>query len=303
MDTPHRWLVHLPGSDVGGLISCSRHLARILAGSSPRRRARHARSIPARVFRRLRCEGVYRDRYGGHLWDFQRQHDPHGTSRVGLPRTPPRHRGSQRRGGGCRQRGATGIWVKDGHDSGENLVREALHPAADLVAGTPAIPGHLPGLDESFDAMFLIGFHARMGTRHAHFDHTVNTAVIAEVRLNGTAVGEIGIYAAEAGRRGVPVTLVTGDAAATCEARDLLGAIETVAVKDGLGRFSARVPAPESIYPRIRDAAAQALQTETAVPWVLPPPITVAVDFLRSAEADMAEMVPGTDGTDERANS
>jgi D-aminopeptidase len=29
-------------------------------------------------------------------------------------------------------------------------------------------------------------------------------------------------------------------------------------------------------------------------PWALEPPYTVAVDFLRSAEADMAEFVPGS---------
>jgi D-amino peptidase len=188
--------------------------------------------------------------------------------------------------------GARRVWVKDGHDAGENLVREELHPAADLLSGTMAVPGFMPGLDTSFDALFLIGFHARMGTGAAHFDHTVSTATISEIRLNGTPVGEIGIYAAYAGFQNVPTVFVTGDTAGVQEALDLFGPAETVAVKQGLGRFSARVPAPEEIRPRIRSGAEQSLKAGGR-PWRPDTPLHFAVDFLRSAEADMAEMVPG----------
>lgn len=189
--------------------------------------------------------------------------------------------------------GAKRIWVKDGHDAGENLVREALNPKAELISGSSAVIGQLPGLDSSFDALFQMGFHARMGTPHAHFDHTISTACISEVRLNGVAVGEIGIYAAYAGFYGVPTTLITGDVAGVQEAIDLLGDMEAVAVKQGLGRFSARVKSPEETQPLIRAAAERALKTKRQ-PWRLKTPLHVAVDFLRSAEADMAEMTPGS---------
>jgi D-amino peptidase len=190
--------------------------------------------------------------------------------------------------------GAKRIWVKDGHDAGENLLRELLHPAAELLSGTYAIPGHMPGLDESFDAIFLIGFHAMMGTPLAHFDHTVSTATISEVRLNETPVGEIGIYSAYAGLFGVPVVFATGDRAGAQEAADLLGDIVTVSVKDGFGRFSARVPSSKVTRPQIRDGAERALKTGGTV-YRLDNPLTIEVDFLRSADADMAEMLPGAD--------
>jgi len=193
---------------------------------------------------------------------------------------------------GARAAGATRIWVKDGHDSGENLLSEALDPSAELLAGTPAVPGHMPGLDASFDTVMLVGFHARMGTPDAYLDHTVSTAAIGEVRVNGRALGEIGIYAANAGFYGVPVSLVTGDAAAVAEARELLGPIETVAVKHGLGRFSARVPSPERAHEQIR-AAAERAAASRGQPFTVDTPVRIAVDFLRSAEADMAAMMPG----------
>jgi D-amino peptidase len=187
--------------------------------------------------------------------------------------------------------GAGRIWIKDGHDAGENLVAEKVHSAAELISGSAAVAGQMPGLDRSFDAVFLIGFHARMGTTRAHFDHTITTTSVSEVRLNGTPVGEIGIYAAYAGIHGVPVTLVTGDFAATQEAQDLLGDVMTVSVKEGFGRFSARVLSPDEAHQRISSASQHAASMKRD-PWWLSAPVSVAVDFLRSADADMAEMVP-----------
>ena len=187
--------------------------------------------------------------------------------------------------------GATTVYVRDSHDSGENLVREDLHEAAELISGGLAIPRYVVGLDDSFDAVYLIGFHARMGTHLGHFDHTVTTASVSEVRLNGTPVGEIGLYGAYAGIHGVPVTMITGDAAAVREARELFGDVPGVSVKEGYGRFAARVPSAETTRPLILAAAEQAVRYEGR-PYRLETPVRADIDFLRSADADMAEMVP-----------
>jgi D-amino peptidase len=195
---------------------------------------------------------------------------------------------------GVRAAGARRIWVNDGHAGGDqqNVLIEELHAAAELVTGSGSVWSHMPGLDKTFGAVLLVGFHARMGTHRAQMDHTITTAAVHEVRLNGTPVGEIGIYAAYAGLHGIPVVLVTGDLAATREATALLGEITTVAVQEAYGRFSGRLLAPQEAHRRIRGAAAEALK-QGGRPWSLERPYTVAVDFLRSAEADMAEFVPG----------
>jgi D-amino peptidase len=194
--------------------------------------------------------------------------------------------------------GAARIYVRDSHDNGENLVREELHSAAELISGSAAVTPYLPDID-GFDAVFLMGFHARMGTHRGFYDHTVTTATISEIRLNGTPVGEIGLYGAYAGLRGIPVTLITGDVAAVAEARELFGPIQGVAVGEGYGRFAARLRAPEVTRPEIR-AAAEAALSDAGRPWRLGTPLHVGMDFLRSAEADMAEMVPGARRTSAR---
>jgi len=78
--------------------------------------------------------------------------------------------------------------------------------------------------------------------------HTVSGSSWWRLRFNGVEVGETGINAALCGTWGCPVVLVTGDEASCREGTALLGdGLTTVAVKKGLGRFSARqVPAPKA---------------------------------------------------------
>ena len=81
-----------------------------------------------------------------------------------------------------------------------------------------------------------------------------------QVRVNGVPFGEVGLNAALAGAFGVPVALVSGDRALATEARELLGdQVETVVVKEPLGRYSARSVAPIVARRRIHDGAKRAL--------------------------------------------
>ena len=74
--------------------------------------------------------------------------------------------------------GASSVLVKDGHDSGQNIRREDLDPRAELVTGNSVTVGLMPGLDSTYDKLFLMGFHAKMGTRFAQFDHTISTCLL-----------------------------------------------------------------------------------------------------------------------------
>tara|TARA_B100001964_G_scaffold20161_1_gene20464 strand:- start:2465 stop:3328 length:864 start_codon:yes stop_codon:yes gene_type:complete len=188
--------------------------------------------------------------------------------------------------------GASSVLVKDGHDSGQNIRREDLDPRAELLTGNSVTVGLMPGLDSTFDKLFLMGFHAKMGTRFAQFDHTISTATISNLSINNIVVGEIGIYGMYAGLRGVSVALTTGDGPAVDESQDLFGAHEGVRVKQGLGRFAVRTFNPAQVLTQITEGAKNAMDNG-APPIEVSLPVTISIDFLRSAEADMAEMVPG----------
>ena len=188
--------------------------------------------------------------------------------------------------------GATRIVVNDSHWFMRNLPPEELNPAAELVSGDPKPSSMVQGIDTGFDAALFIGYHARAGTRNAILDHTYADH-IHEVRLNGKPVGELGINAAFAGVHGVPVALVSGDAALAAEAKDLLGdAVETVVVKQAVSRHAAQSVAPTVACRMISEGVPAALKRRLR-PFVLPAPITVEVDFALTIHADMAELCPG----------
>jgi D-amino peptidase len=201
---------------------------------------------------------------------------------------------------GALEAGATAVLVNDSHWLMRNLLAEELHPAAELLSGGPKRLSMVEGIDGGFDAAMFIGYHARAGTHHATIDHTY-TSRVHEARLNGQPVGELALNAAMAGVHRVPVALVSGDQALAAEARALLGAeVETVVVKEAVGRFAARSLAPTVACDRIRTGAAKALRHRHA-PYTLSPPIRLEVDFAQTQMADMAELVPGSTRTGGRS--
>ncbi|HJR17791.1 MAG TPA: M55 family metallopeptidase [Gemmatimonadales bacterium] len=194
---------------------------------------------------------------------------------------------------GALEAGAKSILVNDSHWLMRNLLAEDLNPAAELLSGGPKRLSMVEGIDTGFDAAMFIGYHARAGTQNATIDHTY-TSRVYEARLNGEPVGELGLNAALAGVHGVAVALVSGDGALAAEARALLGdAVETVVVKDAVGRFAARSLAPSVACERIRQGAAAALSRKHS-PYTIPAPIRLEVDFALTQMADMAELVPGS---------
>jgi D-amino peptidase len=195
--------------------------------------------------------------------------------------------------------GAQRIVVNDSHGPMTNILIEDLNPAAELISGSTKPWGMMQGIGPDVDAVFLVGYHARAGTGAAVLAHTWSGAVIADVKLNDQLVGETGINAALAGAHQVPIVLVTGDQAVAAEAKDLLGEIETVAVKESISGSAARCLHPEVAQEQIRQAAERALGLKIA-PLVLEPPITLNLRFRRPVHADSAEMVPGANRLDGR---
>ena len=194
--------------------------------------------------------------------------------------------------------GAEQIIVNDSHAGMANILIEELNPAAQLISGSPKPFSMMQGIGPDVDGVFLVGYHAASGTGAAVLEHTWSGRLV-EVRLNDRMVGEMGLNAALAGAYGAPVLLVTGDRAIAEEARALLGEIETVAVKEGITRSAARCLHPEVARQRIRQAAERALSL-TIPPFVVLPPITLRIVFLRALHADMAALVPGSRQVDGR---
>jgi len=185
---------------------------------------------------------------------------------------------------GCLEAGATDILVVDGHGPGA-IDRRLLHPAARLLTGRPV--GYPFGCSEDFDVALVVGQHAKANTDGGHLCHTGSFRVEDQL-LNGISVGELGVNMLFAAYFGVPTVMVSGDEAVCREARELVAAVETAAVKEGVRRGSASGLteeenrhyngaaihlSPEVARERIRGAARKGIERRNEVGrfWLDPP--------------------------------
>jgi len=201
---------------------------------------------------------------------------------------------------GALDAGATDIVVRDGHDSARNILPDLLRPEAQLIREWNGPLSMMEGLDRTFDAVVFIGYHARAGTPDAVLKHTMSLQIY-DLILNGVRLPEAGWNAAIAGYFDVPVVFLSGDAAIVKQAKEILGEIETVAVKEGLGK-AAKMLAPAKSQELIQRGVASALKNLKAFkPYKPSPPYKLEVVFTDENLAKRASWVPGIVRTGERS--
>jgi D-amino peptidase len=202
---------------------------------------------------------------------------------------------------GCVEAGATEIVVCDAHDRGANLVCDGLPDCVQLASGSPNVLSMMHGIDETFAAALFVGYHAMAGTTGGVLDHTY-TYDIFRVRIDEfLEVGEIGINAALAGRFGVPVAFVSGDAVTAGEATELLPGVRTAVVKYGTTRTAARLLSPAVTRPAIRAGVAEALRAADRPAPIDFSGLPMRLTFQRTRACDSASRCPGVERVDARA--
>jgi len=194
---------------------------------------------------------------------------------------------------GAFEAGASEVVVNDSHGTMRNLIPEELHQDAKLITGSTKPLSMMQGIDRDFDAAFLVGYHARRGTLHGILDHTYSGATVSGFMINGQEFGETGMNALIAGSFDVPVVLVTGDSAVTSEAKNLLGNVETVTVKEAVSRWSAKCLHPNKAREAIKQGAISALKRRSEMrPFKLQPPYEMRLELMNAGMADIAELIP-----------
>lgn len=207
---------------------------------------------------------------------------------------------------GARAAGAGEVVVMDCHGAGgpwsfNSLIPEMLHPDCEYVVQTHWTE-YTAFLEEGCDAALFVGMHARAGSMLGVLNHTVSSETWQNLWFNGLLVGEVGINAALCGHWGCPVLMVTGDDAVCDEARELLGdGLTTVAVKTGLGRFSARQHPPRRAREMITEGARRALSDLGAVKSYDPGrPVEIRVEFQASEAFTSYARKSGCEPVDDR---
>jgi D-amino peptidase len=130
-----------------------------------------------------------------------------------------------------------------------------------------------------------------MNGQQGFLNHTFSSGMIAEMRLNGEKIGEIGIEILLAAYFGVPTAMVSGDAIACQEALDFLGfEIPVVVTKETPWRFTAINRPIQTVREELTEKARYALSILPKIPVkVMRPPFEITVRWMSVNSADDCE--------------
>jgi len=199
-----------------------------------------------------------------------------------------------------REAGVDQILVSDSHGNGQNLLIEQFPDDVMIVRSWPRELGMMHGIDETFDGVIFLGYHASTENTRGVRAHTMSSANVTSLRINGASMSEASMNAAIAGDFGVPVIMVSGDDVAVAETQVIIGDVEGAVVKWAAGFHSARTLTPaaarEEIRERTLDAMARLAEFE---PFVLEGPLDVDLGLKHYRPVELLAYLPSV----ERVNS
>jgi D-amino peptidase len=191
--------------------------------------------------------------------------------------------------------GATEVIVYDGHGWGRrNLLFEKLHPKAKLIRARVSSAGlNMAGFDESYDALFFVGWHSRASAPGV-LSHCLNSKAFTAWRVNGREVGEPELAAALAGEFQVPLVLFTGDDRSCEEVKAWCPECELVVTKYALDRYTAICLSRDETYTLIKQGAERAmLRRKEIPPFTFQKPVRIEADTVNDHIAQAIAEIPG----------
>jgi len=194
---------------------------------------------------------------------------------------------------GARDAGATEIVVSDSHGNGQNLLIDQFPDDITIIRAWPRPLMMMEGIDSTFSAAVFIGYHSGTANVRGVRAHTMSSATLTSVTLNGRQVPEGGINAAIAGHFGVPIVMVSGDDAAVAEVRTFTGDSEGAVVKRAISFHSAATLTPKAGQALIRARVKAGVERRTRItPHVLTGPVTADISFKHYRAAEILSYLP-----------
>jgi D-amino peptidase len=200
--------------------------------------------------------------------------------------------------GGALEAGASQVVVNDSHFTMTNILVEELHPGASLISGSNKLLCQMEGLDESFGGVFFVGYHEGDGQGDGVINHTLMSAAIRRVRIDGAVADEAMINARVASCFGVPVALLSGDDRVCAAAAAAFPGIEVAPVKRAIDRLSAEHRPVEAARDLIREKAAVAVGNLTnggLEPLDAGGPVRFELEFRTTSAAHICMLFPGVE--------
>jgi D-amino peptidase len=164
---------------------------------------------------------------------------------------------------GARRAGAREVVVEENHGVELlcNLLLDDIDPDVEVVRGAPR--GNfstLSAIDDSFDALFLVGHHGAAGDHPGICAHTISYGSYKRVRCNGVPISEGEIFATIAAAHGVPTALIASDDVTCARLAKFVPGIEQAVVKRALSMQGGVIVPPARAREIIAAAATRAME-------------------------------------------
>jgi len=195
---------------------------------------------------------------------------------------------------GAMKAGAKEIWIKDAHGTGRNILADDLPQTIKLVRGWSEHPYLMvQELDESFDALLMIGYHSFASSSSNPLSHTLSSSTFNYIKLNGEFASEFLIHSYAAATKGVPVTFISGDEGICIEANKVNKNIKTVAVNKGMGNSVISIH-PKLAVEKIKEGVESVLKGDINKCQIkLPEHFEMELSFRNHGRAYKASFYPG----------
>jgi len=184
------------------------------------------------------------------------------------------------------------ITINDAHTKMDNLILEGLPDNVELISGKPKPVSMVHGLDSSYSALFLIGYHSPAGSDRGVLAHTFNHS-FKTVKLNNQIVSEAQLNALYAGLNNVPVALATGDDFFCKYIENTFNNIQIVTTKYAISFNSARMRPKKEYYNDLKESIVKAINApEKWFLYKLTAPYKIEIEFKEKINAETCCYLP-----------
>ncbi|MCS5651443.1 MAG: M55 family metallopeptidase [Candidatus Marinimicrobia bacterium] len=197
---------------------------------------------------------------------------------------------------GALEAGAKEIWVKDAHYSGRNILAEILSKGVKLIRGWSGHPySMVQELDDSFDALMMVGYHSRAGQGGNPLAHTLSSSKLDSITINDRQTSEFFLHGNIAAKHGVPLVFLSGDVGLCEEVLEVSPSTTTVATMVGVGDSTISIQPQESLE-AIKTKVKSALSGKLSnCLWDHPKSFVVHIRFNKQQLAYRASHYPGAE--------
>ena len=197
---------------------------------------------------------------------------------------------------GALEAGAKEIWVKDAHYSGRNILAKILPKGVKLIRGWSGHPySMVQELDDSFDALMMVGYHSRAGQGGNPLAHTLSSSKLDSMTINDRQTSEFFLHGNIAAKHGVPLVFLSGDVGLCEEVLEVSPGTTTVATMIGVGDSTISIQPQESLE-AIKTKVKSALSGKLSnCLWDHPKSFVVHIRFNKQQLAYRASHYPGAE--------